>query len=63
MVLLLAGGAVAATQAPPDTPGLLGLLAALFGCAWPFDAGFGGIDVLDELDFEAAMQPPPGATP
>jgi hypothetical protein len=56
-VMLLAGAAAAATQAGPETPGLIGALAALLGCGDPFEAALLARDALDEAEFAAALEP------
>ena len=54
-VMLLAGAAAAATQAGPEAPGLFGALAALLGCIDLTDATLAAGDVLDEIEFAAAL--------
>lgn len=56
-VMLLAGAAAAATQAIPEVPGLLGTIAALFGCTETWEAALEARDMLDEVEFAAALEP------
>ena len=62
-IMLAAGAAAAATQANPETPGLLGAIAGLFACGDPFDAVLLARDALDEAEFAATLEPSllPGA--
>ena len=58
MILLLAGAAAATTQASPEAPGLLGVLAPLLGCSSPEDAALLSRDLLDEAEFIAQLDVP-----
>jgi len=57
-VMLLAGAAAAATQAGPETPGLIGTIAQLFGCGDANDAALLARDLLDEAEFASQLEAP-----
>ncbi|RAI60889.1 hypothetical protein [Roseicella frigidaeris] len=55
--LMLAGAAIAATQARPDAPRMLGALSQFFECGDPAEAALLARDILDEAEFAATLDP------
>ncbi|MEN0076493.1 MAG: hypothetical protein AAGC69_19060 [Paracraurococcus sp.] len=56
-ILLLAGAAIAATQAHPEAPRMLGAITSFFGCGDPGEAALLSRDMLDEAEFAATLDP------